>query len=170
MIMAAYNQIDRSLPVSGDLLLMAGVGIAGYLLIKKVGTSLTLFKTDAQVKAEKNAANAIAANIDAVRATQKTTKPDGEWASIAELIYRDLRYSATSDNDGDAVYQTCRVKNDADFWTLFKFFGRRQETWFGVIPDGDPKDLIQMLKTNLSSAHIATINNNFSRKQMKVSL
>lgn len=158
------------LPISTEALLMIGVGVAGYVLIKKVGTSLTLFKTDAQKKAERASINAIAANIEAVRTAQKTTKPDGEWASIGEMIFRDLRYASAGDNKADAVYQACRVKNDADFWTLYKYFGRRQETWFGVIPDGDPKDLIQMLKTNLSSAQIVTINGNYSRKQMKVRL
>lgn len=170
------QQSNNTSTIVGDLssnagiLVAVGVGVGGYLLIKKLGQSLTLFKSPEQIKAEQAAQQAIQENINRIRTQQKTTKTDGEWASIAEAVYRDLRFSATGDNKPDAVYQLCRVKNDADFWTLYKFFGKRQETWFGIIPDGETKDLKMMLKSNLSNKDIATINANYARKKMAFSL
>lgn len=97
---------------------------------------------------------------------QRPTKSTQEWQVIADKIYNNLRFSAVSDNKADAGYQVARVQNDADFWTLYKLFGKRREYLFGI-PSGDLMDLAQFIGTNLSREAIAKINNNYSSKGIK---
>ena len=97
---------------------------------------------------------------------QQPTKTKEEWQVIADQIYEDLRYSALSDNKEDAGYQVARVKNDADFWLLYKLFAKRREYYFGI-PFGDLMDLQQFVTSNLSKDKITAINGNYRGKGIK---
>jgi hypothetical protein len=58
--------------------------------------------------------------------------------------------------------------NDADYALLYKYYGRRQETWFGLIPDGDLKDLNQTVQSNLNQSQKKFINNIFAQKKISM--
>jgi hypothetical protein len=166
------EQLISSLP----MLLLAGGAIflvnkilkgAGSTL-KDVGQGLTIFKTDEQVKSEQQSRAAIEKYVDEVQKTQKPSRPDGFWAQLAERIYRDTRYSSAGDNHEDARYCMTYCANDADFALLYKYYGRRQETWFGVLPDGDPKDLTMAISSNLNAAQKKSINTNYAQKGISI--
>ena len=137
---------------------VASAGI--YILYK-----LFLEKSETE-KSQEKAQTDIDAYIQTATTNQQTTKSRGEWAIIAETIYNDLRFSAIDDNKPDAIYQLCRVKNDADIATLIDIFGRRQEYFF-AIPTGDEMDLASFVRSNLDNDQVAVINDNYRRKNIK---
>lgn len=143
-----------------------GAGITYFLIVKPVLVKLGILKSAAEIAQE----NVNAENVDTYVANtlkvQSPTKSVGEWTIIANQLYEDLKYSSLSDNKADAGYQVTRVKNDADFATLYKAFGKRQEYYFGV-PYGGLRDLIAFIKSNLDSDAITTINNNYASKKIK---
>ena len=143
-----------------------GAGITYFLIVKPVLVKLGILKSAAEIAQE----NVNAENVDTYVANtlkvQSPTKSAGEWTIIANQLYEDLKYSSLSDNKADAGYQVTRVKNDADFATLYKAFGKRQEYYFGV-PYGGLRDLIAFIKSNLDSDAITTINNNYASKKIK---
>jgi DNA helicase-2/ATP-dependent DNA helicase PcrA len=53
-----------------------------------------------------------------------------------------------------------------DIAVLYKAFGKRQEFYFGI-PYGGLRDLMAFITSNLSSDAIATINDNYKRKNIK---
>lgn len=140
-----------------------GAGIAYFLILKPILEKLGLTKTAEQVQAQKN----IETYVEKTIKTISPTKSVGEWQIIADQIYRDLKFSAIDDDKDDAVVQLCRAKNEGDVALLIKLFGLRQETWFGIIPDGSPKDLQQFVKSNLSNKQIGIVNENYRRKNIK---
>lgn len=143
-----------------EVIPIAILGAAGFLFyrifIRKTVTEETTAAAD----------QAVSQYIQQATSVQQPTKSRGEWALIADSIYNDLKRSRIDDNHGDAVYQTARVKNDADVATLIDVFGRRQEYFFGV-PVGDEQSLPQFITSNLSSDEVALINNNYARKGIK---
>lgn len=152
---------NKQLAITSGVILLAYFGIIRPLL-----TSVGVFKSAKEKAAEKNIENKVNKQITDLGKKQKQTKTAAEWQVIAEQIYNDLRYSALSDNKADAGYQVSRVKNDLDFWTLYKAFGRRREYLFGI-PAGAEMDLPQFIRSNLSSKQIAQINNNYNKKNIK---
>ena len=149
-------------------LLIYGVGaVVVYIeIIKPILVKIGLQKS-AEVKAtEERKQNQLDEQIKEVSKTQQPTKSVQEWQVIADAIYKDLRYSALDDNKDDAGYQVSRVKNDADFWQLYKLFGQRREYFFGI-PNGALMDLTQFIKSNLKDSAIATINKNYRSKNIK---
>ncbi|GAA4457034.1 hypothetical protein [Rurimicrobium arvi] len=170
------NKLKEQFVNTLPMLLLAGGAI--YLVSKvlkgagetadSIAQALQLKKSDEQVKSEQRSSAAIEQYVNDVQKVQKSTRPDGFWAQIAERIYRDTRYSATGDNHEDARYCMSYVQNDADFALLYKYYGKRQETWFGVIPDGDPKDLTQAISSNLNNAQKKIINADYARKGVSI--
>lgn len=152
---------DKQLIITGGALLLAYFGI-----IKPILTSVGIFKSAKEKKLEKEKEDLINKRIADLNKTQKPTKSATEWQLIAEQIYNDLRYSALDDNKKDAAYQIARVKNDLDFFTLYKAFGKRREYLFGI-PAGAEMDLPQFIRSNLSSNVINQINDNYKRKNIK---
>jgi hypothetical protein len=145
-------------------LLYVGGGIAAYfLIIKPLLIKIGLQPSQQDIQQAQNVQNYIQNAVT----TQSPTKSEGEWQIIANQIFEDLKYSAVSDNKGDAVYQLARAKNNADVALLIKTFGKRQETWFGIIPSGGDKDLQQFVTDNLSDTQIATVNDNYRRKNIQ---
>lgn len=143
-----------------------GAGITYFLIVKPVLVKLGILKSAAEIAQENVNTENVDAYISNTLRVQSPTKSVGEWTLIADQIYQDLKFSSISDNKADAGYQVTRVKNDADFATLYKAFGKRQEYYFGV-PYGGLRDLISFIKSNLDSDAIATINNNYASKKIK---
>ena len=166
------EQLLNNLP----MILLAGGAIyfAGRLLKQAgqtadgIAQALQLKKADAQVKSEKQSQAAIDQYAIEIVKKIKPTRPDGFWAQLAERIYQDTRYSATGDNHEDARYSLTYCFNDADYALLYKYFGKRQETWFGLIPDGGLKDLTQTIQSNLNAKQKASVNNNYAQKKISV--
>jgi hypothetical protein len=143
-----------------------GAGITYFLIVKPILEKLGIVKTAEEIKQERvNTGNVDTYVKDTLR-VQNPTKSVGEWTIIADKIYEDLKFSSISDDKKDAGYQVMRVKNDADVAVLYKAFGKRQEYYFGV-PYGGLRDLMAFITSNLSSDAIATINDNYRRKNIK---
>ena len=152
---------NKQILMTGGVLLLAYFGI-----IKPILSSVGIFKSEKEKAAEKEIEDKVNKRIADLNKTQKSTKSDAEWQLIAEQIYNDLRYSALDDNKKDAAYQIARVKNDIDFFTLYKAFGKRREYLFGL-PAGAEMDLPQFIRSNLSTNTINQINDNYKRKNIK---
>jgi len=160
-----YNPLENPKP-----LLLIGGAILGYLyVIKPLLETLGLKKTGE----EKEQDQLMAENqqnvqnwLNATASEEMPTKTSGEWSVIADQIYNDLKYSAIDDKKDDAVYQVCRVKNNADFALLFKAFGKRQEYFFGL-PLGGLQNLQSFIVGNVTSDKIKEINNNYYRKGIR---
>ncbi len=149
------------------LLYVGGAVAAYFFVLRPILTKLGVFKSAEEKATEERKQTQLQQQINQVAASgQKPTKSVQEWQVIADAIYNDLRYSAVSDNKADAGYQVARVKNDADFWQLYKLFGKRREYLFGI-PSGGLMDLNQFISSNLSASAIATINDNYRRKNIK---
>jgi len=145
------------------LYLYVGGIVAGYFLIlKPILEKIGITKTQEEIKQEENIQTFITDTLK----KQNPTKSKGEWQIIANQIYEDLRYSYLDDNKDDAALQVTRVKNDADIAMLISVFGTRQEYAFGL-PVGSKKDLQQFIRSNLSTAKILAINDNYKRKNIK---
>ena len=136
-----------------------------YLVIRPLFIKVGLKKDPEVLATEERKQEQIATQIKEIAKTQKPTKSSAEWQVIADQIYSDLRYSAVSDNKADAGYQVARVKNDADFWELYRLFGKRKEYLFGI--PQNLQDLSQFIRSNLSEKAIKTINNNYASKGIK---
>lgn len=145
------------------LLLTSGLIIAGYfLVIRPLLRSLGLQKTELQIQKESD----VNKEIKNLQNKEKQTKTDAEWRVIADNIYQSLKFSALDDDKANAGYQVARVKNNIDFWILYKFFGNRQEYAFGL-PVGGKQDLVSFIRGNLSKSAINQINNNYKSKGIK---
>lgn len=149
-------------------MLYAGAGIAGYFLVLrplliKIGILSDPARIATETRKTEQIDNEIKAQTDS---GLKPTKSVQEWQTIADQIYQDLRYSALDDNKADAVYQAARVKNDLDFWILYKLFGKRREYLFGI-PSGGLMDLPQFIRSNVSTDKIAQLNWNYQNKGIK---
>lgn len=141
-----------------------GLGaIAAILIGSKLLQKLKIID-DPKVKAtEKRKQDQLNKAIQDSSQKEKLTKSIQQWQIIADQIYKDLRYSAISDDKKDATYQVSRVQNLTDFLILYKLFGKRQEYLFGI-PSGGLQDLQQFVRSNLSNDQIAKINWNYKNK------
>lgn len=155
------NKQTEKLIIYGGIIALAYFGVINPLL-KKFGIKKTTEEKETEVK---NKA-LIDKQVEESKAEIKQTKSDTEWKAIADQIYADLRYSALDDNKGDAGYQVARVKNETDFWLLFKYFAKRREYLFGI-PSGSLMNLQQFIVSNLAKSEIAKINDNYRRKGIK---
>lgn len=149
-------------------LLFYGLGILALyvLILRPLFIKLGLQPDPKRLETEERKKTQVEQQLTDVLKTQKPTKSLEEWQVVADAIYQDLRYSAISDNKADAGYQVSRVKNEADFWTLYKLFAKRREYLFGI-PNGDLMDLQQFITSNLAKDQIAKINQNYSTKGIK---
>jgi hypothetical protein len=143
-----------------------GAGITYFLIVKPLLVKLGVIKSAEEIAAEKENKENVDAYIDATIKSGTPTKSLGEWTLIGNQIYEFLRYSGASDDKNGAMMQIMRVKNEADVATLLKAFGKRQEYFFGI-PYGGLQNLVSFVKSNLSDSQIATINDNYLRKNIK---
>lgn len=150
-----------------NILLFGGVVAVVYFgVIKPILEGVGLKKTSEEKETEKINKELINEQVKQATIVEKPTKSVAEWKIIADQIYEDLRYSAVDDNKESAGYQVSRVKNNADFWTLFQQFKKRREYLFGI-PSGGLMNLQQFINSNLSKEKIAKINDNYRRKGIK---
>ena len=170
------SKIQEQLLNNLPMILLAGGAIyfAGRILksagqtADDIAQALQLKKADAQVQSEKQSQAAIDKYTTEVLKKVKPTRPDGFWAQLAERIYQNTRFSAMGDNHEDVRFSLTYCYNDADYALLYKYYGKRQETWFGLIPDGGLKDLTQTIQSNLSAQQKASVNNNYAQKKMSI--
>ena len=170
------SKIQEKLLNNLPMILLAGGAIyfAGRILKQAgqtadgIAQALQLKKADAQVQSEKQSQAAIDKYTTEVLKKVKPTRPDGFWAQLAERIYQNTRFSAMGDNHEDVRFSLTYCYNDADYALLYKYYGKRQETWFGLIPDGGLKDLTQTIQSNLSAQQKASVNNNYAQKKMSI--
>lgn len=149
------------------ILLTVGGAVAAYFfIIKPILTKVGIFKSQEEKDTEERKKKQLEIQVQTAAKNERLTKTVQEWQIIADQIYNDLRYSAVSDNKADAGYQVARVKNNADFWQLYKLFAKRREYLFGI-PSGGLMDLSQFIRSNLSNTAINTINNNYKNKGIK---
>lgn len=153
-----------------NILITGGILAVAYFGIIRPLTNTLGFTKSAEETAKENAQAAdLQSMVNTILKTQNPSKTAAEWGSIADQIWQDLRYSSLDDNKADAVYQVCRVKNDADLVLLNQKFGYRQEYWFGV-PTGSKKNLASFLTSNLSASQLNEIRGNHSRKNLKIKI
>lgn len=157
-------KIDKS---TKDILIYGAIiGGGYYFVLRPFLVKLGILESPEQIAQQTEQTQNVQTYIEKAISSQKPTKSIGEWQIIANQIYKDLKFASVSDDKDDAVYQICRVQNDADFALLYKNFGNRQEYYFGIPVEG-LKDLQQFVQSNLSNSQINTINSNYSRKGIK---
>jgi hypothetical protein len=157
-------KIDKS---TKDILIYGAlIGGGYYFVLRPFLVKLGILQSPEQIAQQSQQTQNIQTYIEQTLSSQNPTKSIGEWQVIANQIYQDLKFAGVSDDKSDAVYQICRVQNDADVALLYKNFGNRQEYYFGIPIDG-LKDLQQFVNSNLSDSQINTINSNYSRKGIK---
>lgn len=141
-----------------------GIGAGYFLILRPLLIKLGVLKSSSEIVQEIQQG----ANIESYLSYNPSnlTKSIGEWQLIANTIYNELKDLAILDNVNDAIYQLCRPKNDDDVKALISAFGKRKVSAFGV-SYGSTYMLPDYVKTSLSNSEIATINNNYSRKQIK---
>lgn len=152
-----------------NILITGGIlAIVYFGIVRPITNGLGL-TTSAADAAQQNAQNAALQQMQDAVKNQTPTKSAGEWLTIADQIYNDLRYTSLDDNKADAVYQVCRVQNNADLAMLNTKFGYRQEYAFGV-PVGSKKNLASFLTSNLSASQLSTIRDNHIRKGLTLKI
>lgn len=142
--------------IAAFIYLIGGIG-AYLLVIKPILNSLGITKSAEAAKQEQENKAKREDYLKPTRTDGTPTKSPGEWAIIADQIYRSMRFSWISDDYDITLYELKRPKNEADMKLLLKAFGFRQEYSAGI-PDGPPKDLKQMVNDNLSRKYIDAIN------------
>ena len=157
-------KIDKS--TQSILLNVALIGGGYYFVLRPLLIKLGILQSPEQIQQTAEQTQNVQTYIDKAIASQNPSKSLGEWQVIANQIYQDLKFASVSDDKNDAVYQLCRVQNDADVALLYKNFGNRQEYYFGIPVEG-LKDLQQFVSSNLSDQQINTINSNYSKKGIK---
>lgn len=154
---------------SKDLIKAGAIlAIIYFGVVRPITNTLGLTKSAADKAEDNSRLDATQNIIDSILAKQKPTKTPGEWKLIADTIHRNLGTSAISDNKADAVYQVCRIQNDADAAWLLKQFGYRNEYYFGI-PTGT-KNLPSFLVSNLSDSQLNTIRWNHTNKGIKLKI
>jgi len=122
-----------------------------------VGNYVSSFFTskDGSVKLDTEIANATK--------KQQPTKGNQYWKIIADSIWSELGTFSWFEDNGKVADMMIQVQNDADFLILVKEFGVREEQLAGVGFQGG-KNLITLLKSDLSNKWITKINTDYASK------
>lgn len=147
------------------LIYAAVLGGGYYFIVRPALIKFGIMQDPAAAATQQAAQQNVQQYINDTLNKQNPTKTLGEWTLIANNIYNDLD-QLLSNNTSDAVYQMCRVQNDADVALLLQAFGTRQSHWFGLI-GGKLVDLPSFVAEQMSSSDINTINDNYARKGIK---
>lgn len=140
------------------------VGGGYFLVLKPILVKLGILKSADELAQE--AAQSKNLTVLTNYNNANLSKSIGEWQSIANAIYTNLKDLAVLDNVNDAIYQLCRVQTEDDVKALINCFGYRQVTAFGI-SYGSKLMLPQFITQSLSSSEINTVNNNYTRKNIK---
>lgn len=160
----ATNKSNHDGLIFNLALLFGGYYFIAKPILEKIGV-----KKDPEVEAtETKNKELLNAEVKKILTTEKPTKSDFEWKAIADSIYKDLQYAAKQKNRDNAAGDVCLVKNTADFILLWKYFAKRQDSGFVIIPGiSKLKNLQQYLKDNLPVSKINAINKNYRSKGIK---
>ena len=153
---------------NNDYLIKAGLIFAGYfIIVKPILDKLGITKSAEDTIKEQNKIQAQKDNFNQLKKSGlKLSKSVNEWNLIADTIYNDIgKYSGIDDNDADAGYQLTRVQNDLDIAQLINSFGMRADIVFGI--SLGKKNLINIVKNNLTTSKIAAIEKNYASKKIK---
>lgn len=103
----------------------------------------------------------------------KPTFSEANYATMAdnlEDIFQGFDVFFSDDTD-EAVDILLEMQNELDVLYLVKAYQKRNETWFGIIPDGvlffgsdDRKTLPEAVRDDLSAGQIASINDDYAEK------
>lgn len=151
---------DRILLVAGGVVALAYFGVLNPLL-KLFGIK----KSDEERKDIAEFNTSLETTMDEVLATQKPTYTPAQLKGFADVVHNAIRYSSVSDDYEKAGLYLSMVRNDADIYSMIKYFGRREECYFGVICYH--YYMPEMVSKNLSKSKIAAINDNYARKGIK---
>lgn len=143
------------------LILVAGL-VAGYAILKPILNRLGLAKSEETKRREERRKSQIDSKVAEEKKKFKGFLSDAEAQSIADSIYNSLATSAISDSPGVAEAALSKIHSDADWWNVYRLFGRRQEYFFGL-PTGGLKDIDQFIADNLSKQAIKRTNDNWDR-------
>lgn len=143
------------------LLLVAGL-VAGYVILKPILNRLGITKSEETKKREQRRKRQIDEKVTEEKKKFKGFLSDAEAQSIADSIYNSLATSAISDQPAIAEAALSKIHSDADWWNVYKLFGRRQQYFFGL-PSGGLVDLDQFISENLSKQAIQRTNDNWDR-------
>jgi hypothetical protein len=150
-----------------SLILYAGGAIAAYfLLIQPLLQKLGLQATKEEKKQAEIQEKGKQQFIDEALKKKKPTRPEGNFAVMADQLYEFLKYSAIDDQKQKALellYQY--IHNDADIALLYKYFGKRQEFAFGI-PIGKAKNLSEFVSTNLNKSMLDYLNGRYVKNKM----
>lgn len=138
-------------------------GIGAYLLLRPILDKLGITKASEEAKQEAENKAKREEYLKPKQSDPPATKTPGEWAIIADTLYRDMQFSWIDDDYNDAEYQLKRPKNETDMKLLISAFGFRQERKFGI-PDGPAKDLAQFVKDNLSRKQMNMLNSTYAQR------
>lgn len=128
------------------IVVVGALGIA-YIVGRKVYKGL--FPSE-QEKANKQLTKDIANEIEVLnKQGVKPTFPDSNYFTMANTIYESMRY-AVGDDYGTVESTMKKMKNDLDVAKLIKAFGKKQDYFFGL-PEGQPKDLISFVQSELGN-------------------
>jgi len=145
------------------------VVIGGGLLVYGIGKKIGLFKSDEQIEQERQEQerkDLESGSIVDICTRTPTTKTEAEWKQIADVLEHDLDYAGYLTSYGnDAVYQLARAKNLCDVMNLIRFFGERALRSPLLVKSGN-YTLVQAVKERLETEQVATVNDNYRRKNI----
>lgn len=151
-----------------DKLILGGILLVGgyFFVLKPILEKVGLQKSAEELATEAKNKSLVDSFVFNTQKVQQPTKSIEEWKIIADQIYADLRASFLSNNYSDAVYQICRVQNDADVALLIKYFAKRRQYILGI-PNGPLANLSGFVHAHLSDKALATIAWNYANKKIK---
>lgn len=150
------------------LAMKAGIAVAiYYLVIKPVLVKLGILESreDAQVNKDRLQALKDAAQVSYQQ--QAPTYTTGELSGFADSLFESMRYSWIDDDYDDTEAILSKMRNTSDVYKTIEYFGERDECFFGVICS--KQTLPEMVKRNLSTSRLQTINKLYVQRGIKFS-
>jgi hypothetical protein len=145
---------------------IGGAAAVYFLLVQPLLQKLGLQATPEEKKQAETIEKGKKQFIDEALKKKKPSKPEGNFAVMADQLYEYLKYSAIDDDKKKALellYQY--IQNDADIALLYKYFGQRQEYAFGI-PTGKKKNLSEFVATNLNKSSLDFLNARYAKSKM----
>jgi hypothetical protein len=140
------------------ILFVGAVTLGYFYVIKPILEKFGGKKSAEQKKLEKRKKEQIDVKVQEEKKIFKGYLSDAEAQSIADSIYNSLATAEISDKPKIAEATLMKIRSDADWWNIYRLFGRRQQYFFGL-RSGGLVDLDQFISENLSKKAIQRINN-----------
>jgi len=124
--------------------IVAIVGFVGYKIYKKLNPS------QAEKKAKQLLSSVTNDIIEFKKRGVPQTYPDANYVTFANSIYEGMRY--VIGDDYNQVVDTCKqLKTNLDAALTIAAFGTKQNYAFGLVPLGDPMDMLTFIQTELGN-------------------